>query len=90
MPVDRVVITIGGSKADLDRLEGSTLVADLDVGGLDPGTTDVDVTVDLPTGLTLVSANPATVPVTVTAPPPPSPSPSAAPAVASPSASPAG
>ena len=90
VPVDRVVITVGGSKADLDRLEGSTLLADLDVTGLDPGTTDVDVTVDLPTGLTLVSANPATIPVTVTAPPPPSPSPSAPPAVASPSASPAG
>ena len=69
VPVDRVAIDVGGSKADLDRLEGSTLVADLDVSGLDPGTTDVAVTVDLPTGLTLVSANPATVPVTVTAPP---------------------
>jgi YbbR domain-containing protein len=90
VPVDRVVITVGGSKADLDRLEGSTLVADLDVGDLEPGTTDVDVTVDLPPGITLVSADPASVPVTVTAPPPPSPSPSAAPAVASPSASPAG
>ena len=88
VPVDRVVITVGGSKADLDRLEGSTLVADLDVSDLNPGTTDVEVTVDLPTGLTLVSANPATIPVTVTAPPPPSPS--APPAVASPSASPAG
>jgi len=87
VPIDRVVITVGGSKADLDRLQGATLVADLDVSGLDPGTTDVDVTVDLPTGLTLVSADPAAIPVTVTAPPPPSPS--AAPAVASPSASPA-
>ena len=51
---------------------------------------NVDVTVDLPPGLTLVSATPATIPVTVTAPPPPSPSPSAAPSLASPSASPAG
>ena len=29
--VDRVLITVGGSVADLDRLTGSTLVADLDV-----------------------------------------------------------
>ena len=90
VPVDRVAIVVGGSKADLDKLDGSTLVADLDVSDLDPGTTNVDVTVDLPPGLTLVSATPATIPVTVTAPPPPSPSPSAAPSLASPSASPAG
>ena len=88
VPTDRVLITIGGSNADLDALVGATLVADLDVSGLDPGTTDVSVTVVLPPGLTLVTASPATIPVTVTAPPPPSPSPS--PAVASPSASPGG
>jgi YbbR domain-containing protein len=88
IPVDRVLLTIGGSVADLDKLVGATLVADLDVGGLEPGTTAVTVTVDLPTGLTLVSANPATIPVTVTAPPPPSPSPP--PASASPAASPSG
>ncbi len=86
VPTDRVLITIGGSNADLDALVGATLVADLDVSGLDPGTTDVAVTVVLPPGLTLVTASPATIPVTVTAPPPPSPSP----AVASPSASPGG
>ncbi len=88
--VDRVHITVGGSKADLDKLDGATLVADLDVSDLEAGTTEVEVTVDLPPGLTLVSADPARIPVTVTAPPPPSPSPSAAPAAASPSASPAG
>jgi YbbR domain-containing protein len=86
--VDRVLITVGGSKADLDRLVGSSLVADLDVGNLRPGTTAVDVTVDLPPGLTLVSANPVSIPVTVTAPPPPPGS--ASPAPTSPSASPAG
>jgi YbbR domain-containing protein len=90
IPTDRVLVTIGGSVADLDRLDGATLVADLDVGDLRPGTTDVPVTMDLPEGLTLVSANPATVPVTVTAVPPAAASPSAPPASASPSASPSG
>jgi YbbR domain-containing protein len=89
VPVDRIAITVGGSKADLDKLDGSTLVADLDVSGIDPGTSNMIVLVDLPPGLTLVSATPATIPVTVTVPPPPSPSPSA-PDLASPSASPAG
>jgi YbbR domain-containing protein len=88
VPLDRVLVTIGGSDADLDRLNGATLVADLDVSDLKPGTTDVDVTMDLPAGLTLVSADPATVPVTVTAPSPPTASPP--PASASPSASPSG
>ena len=56
---DRVVVTIGGSTADLDRLTGSALLVDLDVTGLGPGTVDVPVSIDLPTGPTLVSANPA-------------------------------
>ncbi len=68
VPVDRVLITVGGSTADLDRLEGAHLVADLDVTALGPGTTDVPVTIEFPTGLTLVSASPPTVAVTITAP----------------------
>ena len=64
--VDRVLITVGGSVADLDRLIGSTLAVDLDVSGLGPGTTDVTAAVDLPAGVTLVAANPAKVAVTVT------------------------
>ena len=63
---DRVIVTIGGSTADLDRLTGSALVVDLDVTGLGPGTVDVPVSIDLPTGPTLVAANPATVSVTIT------------------------
>ena len=62
--VDRILATIGGSVADLDRLEGSTLVMDLDVAGLGPGTTAVKVTAVLPAGLTLVTASPETVLVT--------------------------
>jgi YbbR domain-containing protein len=82
---DRAHIVVGGSTADLDRLTGSTIVGQLDVRELKAGTSDVAVTADLPAGVTLVSADPATVPVTVTAKPTPSPSsaeiPSAVPSV---------
>ena len=89
--VDRLTVTIGGSAADLDRLDPATLVVDLEVGGLKPGTTDVPVAIDLPPGLNLVSADPAKVAVTVTAPPPSAAPPaSAPPASAAPSASPSG
>ena len=37
LSVDRVLVTIGGSTADLDRLSGSALVMDLDVTGLKAG-----------------------------------------------------
>jgi YbbR domain-containing protein len=78
LTVDRVIVTIGGSTADLDRMTGSALLVDLDVTGLGPGTVDVPVSIDLPTGPTLVSANPATISVTITstATPPPSTGPS--------------
>jgi YbbR domain-containing protein len=64
--VDRLVVTIGGSVADLDRLSGIALVADLDVSGLQAGTETVPATFQLPTGTTLVSVTPSTVEVTVT------------------------
>jgi YbbR domain-containing protein len=79
--VDRILATIGGSVADLDRLEASTLVMDLDVAGLGPGVSAVRVTAALPAGLTLVAASPETVLVTVTERAP------ASPPAASPSAS---
>lgn len=87
VPVQSILVVIGGSVAELDRLEGAALVADLDVSGLAAGTTAVPVTVDLPVGLTLVSATPPTVQVTVTAAPVPSASPAG---LVVPSASPAG
>jgi YbbR domain-containing protein len=77
LSVDRVLITIGGSVADLDRLSASTLVATLDVAGLKPGVHDVPVSANLPTGTALVAANPATVKVTVTPAAAGAPSPSA-------------
>ena len=76
--VDRVLITVGGSVADLDRLDGATLLAQVDVGGLGPGEHEVPVTADLPGGVTLVGASPDSVTVTVTA-PSPAPTPTAAP-----------
>ena len=86
--IDRILVTLGGSVADLDRLDGATLVADLDVAKLEPGTSSVSVAIDLPAGVTLVVASPVTVDVRVTAaPPPPSPAAAASPA-ASPVASP--
>lgn len=72
---DRILVTIGGSVADLDRLTGTAVVVDLDVTGLQAGTEIVPVSMDLPTGTTLVSASPASVSVTITA-TAPSPSPS--------------
>ncbi|MDO8484578.1 MAG: CdaR family protein [Candidatus Limnocylindrales bacterium] len=79
LDTDRILVTIGGSIADLDRLSGTALVVDLDVTGLQPGIDSVPVTLDLPTGATLVSASPSSVSVTITGPAAPaaSPSPSA-------------
>lgn len=85
---DRVLITLGGSVADLDRLQGASLLALLDVEDLDPGTTSVAVSTDLPAGIAFVSASPDQVAVTVSI--PPSPSPAAGTTSGSPSASPGG
>jgi YbbR domain-containing protein len=79
LSTDRVLVTIGGSTADLDRLSGATLVVDLDVAGLKPGVHPVPVTANLPAGTTLVAATPATVMVTVSQAPPPSPAASPSP-----------
>ncbi|MEP6639147.1 MAG: CdaR family protein [Chloroflexota bacterium] len=75
LSTDRVLVTIGGSTADLDRLSGAALVMDLDVAGLKPGKRDVPVTANLPVGMTLVASSPPTVTVTIgTAPASPAPS----------------
>jgi YbbR domain-containing protein len=71
--LDRLLLTVGGSPADLDRIVGSTLAADLDVAALGPGTSDVTVGATPPPGVTLVAASPPQVPVTVTARATPSP-----------------
>jgi YbbR domain-containing protein len=89
LSTDRVILTIGGSVADLDRLGGATLVATLDVTNLTTGTAAIVVEADLPPGVAFVSASPDKVSVTVTTPPPP-PSSATPSGSASPSASPSG
>lgn len=79
LSTDRVLVTIGGSTADLDRLSASTLVVDLDVTGLAGGSHDVPVSANLPTGLTLVAASPPKVTVTITPAPPASAAPNTVP-----------
>lgn len=65
LSTDRVLVTIGGSIADLDRLSGVSLVLSADVTGLEPGTQAVPVSASLATGLTLVGASPNPIDVTV-------------------------
>lgn len=77
-----VLVTIGGSLADLDRLSGVSLTLTVDVTGLEPGTHSVAVSANLATGLTLVGASPNPVEVIVSSPattPAPSPGPSPTP-----------
>ncbi|OGO57275.1 MAG: hypothetical protein A2V84_09225, partial [Chloroflexi bacterium RBG_16_70_13] len=69
LSTDRVLVTIGGSIADLDRLSGSDLVLTLDVTGLDVGSHEVSVSANLQTGLTLIGASPDPITVTISAPP---------------------
>jgi YbbR domain-containing protein len=89
LSTDRVILTIGGSVADLDRLEGASLVATLDVTDLASGTRAIVVEADLPPGVAFVAAGPDKVSVTVTT-PPPSPSSATPSGSISPSASPSG
>jgi len=75
LSTDRVLVTIGGSVADLDRLSGATLTVTLDVTGLDVGDHDVQIGANLTTGLALLGASPDPVVVTIaTVAPSPAPS----------------
>ena len=77
--VASVLLSVAGNPAALDTLSAESTLAQLDVTGLQPGTYDVPVTADLPSGVTLVAASPPTVSVTVTAAAAPSPATSPAP-----------
>jgi len=92
LSVDRVLLTLGGTTGDLDRLSGATLVAVLDVTGLEPGASSVAVTIEVPAGVNLVGASPPEVTVTVGDPAETagSPAPTGASASPSPSPSPGG
>jgi YbbR domain-containing protein len=79
LSTNHVLVTIGGSIADLDRLSGVNLVLNVDVTGLAVGRSTVPVSANLATGLTLVGASPNPIEVTVSNPaasPAPSPVPS--------------
>jgi YbbR domain-containing protein len=76
LSTDRVEVTLGGSVADLDSLEGRAFEVEVSVAGLEAGRHDVKVSANLPAGLALVAASPPTVTVTVAV---PSPSPTTAP-----------
>jgi YbbR domain-containing protein len=80
LSTDRVIVTIGGSVADLDRLSGVALVLRADVTGLEAGLHSIAISANLATGLTLLGASPNPIEVTVTGPaatavPTPGPSP---------------
>lgn len=68
LSTDRIVITIGGSVADLDRLSASDLVLTVDVTGLDVGTHTVPVSANLTTGLAVITSSPNPIQVTVSIP----------------------
>jgi YbbR domain-containing protein len=74
LSTDQVVVTVGGSVADLDALTGRTFAAIADVGDLEPGSHDVTLRVVLPSRLTLVAISPPRIVVTVDLPSTPLPS----------------
>jgi YbbR domain-containing protein len=78
LSTDRVLVTIGGSTADLDRLSGTPLVLTIDVTGLGDGSHKLVPDANLTTGLSLISIAPSPVTVTIAS-PPPSPAPIASP-----------
>jgi YbbR domain-containing protein len=80
LSTDRVLVTIGGSEADLDRLSAASLALTIDVTGLDIGAHQVAPTANLSTGLALLGVSPSPITVTITAPAPsPTPQPSPTP-----------
>ena len=69
LSTNQVLVTLGGSIADLDRLQGQAFEVQVEVGGLDVGRHEVKVQANLPAGLALVGAGPAAITVTVAIPP---------------------
>lgn len=64
---DRVLMTLYGSVADLDRLSSAPLVVGLNVAGLGPGSHELTVVPSLPSGVTVAAQSPETVTVTISA-----------------------
>jgi YbbR domain-containing protein len=68
LSTDHLLVTIGGSLADLDRLSGVDLTLSADVTGLEVGTHTIAVSANLATGLTLIGASPNPIEVIVSSP----------------------
>jgi len=81
LSTDRVLVTVGGTEADLEALNGRTFAAIADVGDLETGSHDVPLRVVVPSRLSVVAINPPRIVVTVGLPssPPPSSTPSPSP-----------
>jgi YbbR domain-containing protein len=77
LSTDSVNVAIGGSVAQLDKLDPTSFTVTADVSALPPGTHSVPLTVNLPAGLTVNSISPSQVGVVVAVAASPSPSPSA-------------
>jgi YbbR domain-containing protein len=67
LSTNQILVTLGGSIGDLDRIQGQAFQVQAEVGGLAPGTHDVKIVANLPAGLALVGASPPTIAVTVAA-----------------------
>jgi YbbR domain-containing protein len=74
LSVNHALATVGGSLADLQRLDGASFVLTAPVGGLGPGSHEVTLEANLPIGLTMVGIEPPKVTVTISAPPSAAPS----------------
>ena len=74
LSVNHALATVGGSLADLQRLDGASFVLTAPVGGLGPGTHEVALEANLPIGLTMVGIEPPKVTVTISVPPSAAPS----------------
>jgi YbbR domain-containing protein len=74
LSVNHALATVGGSLADLQRLDGASFVLTAPVGGLAPGSHEVALEANLPIGLTMVGIEPPKVTVTISVPPSAAPS----------------
>jgi YbbR domain-containing protein len=68
LSTNRVLVTLGGSIDDLNRLDGRAFAVQAVVAGLEPGRHTVQLVANLPAGLALLAASPPQVVVTVTLP----------------------
>jgi YbbR domain-containing protein len=79
LSVPDVLVTLGGTRAALAKIDPATLSVTVDVTALEPGQYTLAARFQVPDGTTLVTISPSRVEVTVIAPATPSPSPSPTP-----------